>query len=266
MTQKCNIYLVAGGRFHDIQFARLELLKLLAERDESYVEVGADFSNADQILASDFLVTYTCDVRPTLAQQATLETFLEQGGRWFALHGTNSLLDFDTTNGPIEAFGVTIPGVPYAPNLAPEFMTMLGTRFVTHPPIQPFRVLVTQPDHPLVAGIEDFTTEDEPYCCDVIGNIDILLESRYSGENMSDLPIGWDNPERVHPQMYLRKVDRGEILYLTLGHCCGRFDMQPIMKECDIVKCSWELPVYYELLRRGISWGISGSTCEVAAH
>lgn len=69
MTQKCDIYLVAGGRFHDIGFARLELLKLFAERDEPYVQVGADFSNTEQILASDFLVTYTCDVRPTLEQQ-----------------------------------------------------------------------------------------------------------------------------------------------------------------------------------------------------
>ena len=257
MTQKCDVYLVAGGRFHDIGFARVELLKLLAERDESYVQVGADFSNTEQILASDFLVTYTCDVRPTLEQQRTLKKFLEQGGRWFALHGTNSLLDFDTTDGPIEAFGVTIPGVPYAPDLAPDYMTMLGTRFVTHPLIQSIQITVAQPTHPLVAGISDFTTEDEPYCCDIIGDIDILLESRYSSETMSELPVGWDDPERVHPQMYLKKVGRGEILYLMLGHCCGRFDMQPIMEECDIVKCSWDLPVYYELLRRGISWGIT---------
>ncbi len=256
MTPKCDVYLVAGGRFHDIDFARLTLLKLLADRDEPYVQVGADFSNTEQILASDFLVTYTCDIRPTLEQQATLKTFLEKGGRWFALHGTNSLLDFDTTGGPIEAFGVTIPGVPYAPDLAPDYMALIGTRFITHPPIQAFRVTVTQPDHPLVAGISDFTTEDEPYCCEVIGDIDILLESRYSSKTMSALPDDWDDPERVHPQMYLKKVGRGEILYLMLGHCCGRFDMQPIMQECDSVRCSWDLPVYDELLKRGISWGI----------
>lgn len=59
MSQKRDIYLVAGGRFHDIGFARLELLKLLAKRDESYVQIGSDFSDVEQILASDFLVTYT---------------------------------------------------------------------------------------------------------------------------------------------------------------------------------------------------------------
>jgi len=59
---------------------------------------------------------------------------------------------------------------------------------------------------------------------------------------MSELPKGWDNAERVHPQMYLKKVGGGEILYLMLGHCCGRFDMQPIMEECDTVRRSWDLP------------------------
>jgi hypothetical protein len=257
LTRRCDVHLIAGGRFHDVGFARLELLKLLAKRAEPQVSVAADFSDTEQILASDLLITYTCDVRPTPEQQATLKAFLEQGGRWFALHGTNSLLDFDTTNGPIDAFGVTIPGVPYAPDLAPDYMAMLGTRFVTHPPIQEFEVTVTQPDHPLMAGIEDFTTEDEPYCCDVLGDINILLESRYSSENMSELPDGWDNPNRVHPQMYLKKVGGGEILYLMLGHSCGQFDMQPIMEQCDVVKCSWGLPVYYELLERGLSWGIA---------
>ncbi len=255
MTKQCEVYLVAGGRFHDIAFARLELLKLMAELDDLHVHVGSDFENIDRILASDFLVTYTCDVRPTRRQQTALASFLERGGRWFALHGTNSLLDFDTSEGPIEAYGVTIPGVPYAPDLAPDYMALLGTRFVTHPPIQEFRVTVAKPAHPLLRGIQDFTAEDEPYCCEIVGEIEVLLESRYSPTTMSELPDGWDDPDRQHPQMYLREYGQGEVLYLTLGHCCGRFDMQPIMDECDIVRCSWDLPVYYELLRRGIRWG-----------
>ena len=186
MSQKCSVYLVAGGRFHDTGFARLELLKLLAELPRAHVRVGKDFSDLDEILASDFLISYTCDVRPTLVQQALLRTFLERGGKWFALHGTNSLLDFDTTDGPIEAFGVTIPGVPYAPDLAPDYMAMLGTRFITHPPIQPFRVMVTRPDHPLVAGLEDFIATDEPYCCEVLSDIEVLLGSRYSSDVITE--------------------------------------------------------------------------------
>ena len=258
MARQCSVYLITGGRFHDTNFAKQELLRLIQQLDVSCIEVGSDFSETKQILDSDFLITYTCDVRPTVNQQKTLKKFIERGGRWFALHGTNSLLDFDTTNGPIEAFGVTIPGFPFAPNLAPDYMKLLGTRFVTHPPIQPFEVTVTQPNHPLVHGITDFITEDEPYCCEIVADINILLASRYDGKSMSELPEGWENPEAVHPQMYLRELGDGEILYLMLGHCCGQFDMQPIMDECDTVKCNWDLPVYYTLLERGLAWGVSG--------
>ena len=32
MAGRIDVYLVCGGRYHDFDFARLELLKLLAER------------------------------------------------------------------------------------------------------------------------------------------------------------------------------------------------------------------------------------------
>jgi hypothetical protein len=255
MSGRIDVHLVAGGRFHDTNFARLELLKLLAEDDDLYVTVGEDFGNREAIEAADLLVSYTCDIRPSAEQQGWLRTFLERGGRWFALHGTNSLIDFDTTDGPIEAFGVTIPGVPFAPDLVPDYMALLGSRFVTHPPIQKFSVRVCAPDHPLVAGLDDFETEDEPYCCEFYDEVEVLLEARYSSKWMSDVPPDWDDADVPRPQMYLRRLGNGEVLYLTLGHCCGKFDMQPIMEECDVVRCSWERPVYYELLRRGIRWG-----------
>ena len=45
------------------------------------------------------------------------------------------------------------------------------------------------------------------------------------------------------------------MLYNTLGHCRGHYDMQPVMDYYPKVeRCSWELPQYYELLRRGIRW------------
>jgi len=59
-----------------------------------------------------------------------------------------------------------------------------------------------------------------------------------------------------HPQMYLHPWGDGEVLYLSLGHCAGKHDMKPIVDEFPTVRGSWNSPVYYELLRRGIRWGI----------
>ena len=64
---RIDAYLVCGGKYHDFDFVRLELLKLLAEDGHVRVKVAQDFADTDTIAAADFLVTYTCDVRPTEA-------------------------------------------------------------------------------------------------------------------------------------------------------------------------------------------------------
>ena len=55
--------------------------------------------------------------------------------------------------------------------------------------------------------------------------------------------------------MYLHGYGAGEVLYLTLGHCRGRYDMQPLMETLpETERCSWKSPVFYDLLKRGIGW------------
>ena len=58
--------LIAGGKYHDIDFARLELLKLLARDERVRVRVFEDYENTSAIAEADFLVSYTCDVVPSL--------------------------------------------------------------------------------------------------------------------------------------------------------------------------------------------------------
>ena len=55
--QPVNVYMVAAGQYHDIDFARLELLKLLAEQPRLKVQVGADYSDIEAICAADFIIT-----------------------------------------------------------------------------------------------------------------------------------------------------------------------------------------------------------------
>src|SRR5271156_5300080 len=110
--------LIAGGRYHDIDFARLELLKLLAEDSRVRVRVFEDYRDVAAISAADFIITYTCDVVPSLEAQEALRSFLERGGRWYALHGTNSILRF-LGDGRVDS-----------PRWAPLFMQTLGSMFI----------------------------------------------------------------------------------------------------------------------------------------
>ena len=40
---------------------------------------------------------------------------------------------------------------------------LVGSQFLGHPPIAPYRVEITDPDHPLVDGVEAFDAVDELY-------------------------------------------------------------------------------------------------------
>ncbi len=233
--------LVCGGRFHDFDYARLELLRHLAGDERVRTRVFDDWSRTDAWKESDLLVTYTCDLRPSEAQADALARFVEDGGRWFALHGTNSILEF-------AGRGVECP------RLAPRFMQTLGSQFLAHPPIAPYRVTVSDPSHPLVKGIEPFETSDELYLSEFHGASTTLLETRFGGKTPGFTPADWTD-DAPRPVMYLHEVGRGAVLYLTLGHCRGHFDMRPVLDWWPTVdRGSWELPVYHELLRRGLAW------------
>jgi type 1 glutamine amidotransferase len=235
-------HLIAAGKFHDIDFARLELLKLLAEHPEIRTSVSSDYADVDRIAAADLLITYTCDLVATPDQTAVLKAFLERGGRWLALHGTNAILRFGDD------------GIVDTPDEAPEFMALLGSRFTAHPPIEPFKVFVTDPDHAMTRGLRDFRIEDELYLNRRTGEMDVLLHTQFTGTCSEFRDADWDEAEV--PVLYERRVGKGAVLYLTLGHCRGHYDLQPVSAFWPHPqRCGWNYPVFYELLRRGIAWG-----------
>jgi uncharacterized protein len=76
MAGRINVYFVVGGRFHDFDFARLEILKLLHVHERSRVRLAEDYADTAAIAAADALVSYTCDVRPDEIQQQALSEFV----------------------------------------------------------------------------------------------------------------------------------------------------------------------------------------------
>ena len=243
-SDRLDLYLIAGGLYHNIDYARLELLKLIAEQPRLKVKVGADYSDIEAIIKADFIITYTCDVVPTEAQTELLCEYMHNGGKWFALHGTNSILRF-MEDGRVDS-----------PELNMPFMEMLGSQFISHPPIVPYKVQVSDSEHPLVKDIPSFTVDDELYLSRYHGAHHMLLHTHYSGITENFIESDWTSDE-PRPCMYLHPYGEGEVLYLTLGHCRGKYDMQPMMAEYPEPEFgAWKTPEYYKLLRRGILWAM----------
>ncbi len=240
---RINCVLIAGGVWHDIDFARLELLKLLAEDDRFRVRVFEDFEHIAAIQEADLLITYTCNVVPSLVAQEALKKWVEDGGRWYALHGTNSIIRLMSN------------GLYGTPDWAPLFVETLGSMFRSHPPIAPYRIEVADPEHPLVKGIEPFDSTDEQYLLHTYGDLQVLLDTEFGGDAPGFVEDNWEKAR--HPVFYIHNIGAGAVLYLTLGHCRHHYDMQPLLDFWPTIdRCAWDLPVFYELLRRGIRWCI----------
>ena len=88
-------------------------------------------------------------------------------------------------------------------------------------------------------------------------SLEVLLHTFWSGDAEGFAESDWNEGDGERLVQYLRPLGSGAVLYNTLGHCRGHWDMAPMLAYYPrIERCSWEKPQYYELLRRAIRWGL----------
>tara|TARA_B110000495_G_C22418519_1_gene265122 strand:- start:31 stop:396 length:366 start_codon:yes stop_codon:yes gene_type:complete len=109
-----HVHLICNAKYHDTDFARAELVKLFSEHDDLGVSISQDYSDFHKYTDSDLLVTYTCDLSPAEEEVDVLRSFLNKGGKWFGLHGTNALIEFVGEKQIVD--GIEIPGKTDTPN------------------------------------------------------------------------------------------------------------------------------------------------------
>lgn len=255
-------HLVTGGfppgssAGHDHDYARLRLLRLLAECPVP-ASVANDFADVSKWLpVSRLLVTYVAGPYPDAAQCEAIRQWLDAGGHWLALHGTSG--------GRAER----VEGMRQRRTVKLAHHDLLGCRFLTHPPICRFRVEVHE--HPLTRGIaSSFDVEDEPYFVELQdpASTRILATAEY-GPDARSPSIGTIYPTdnslqadgRTRVIGYARDVGAGGIAYYALGHChnpairAGRpadaTDPTP-----PTFHGAWQSDAFIALLRNAIAWG-----------
>jgi type 1 glutamine amidotransferase len=248
-------HLITGGfppganAGHDHDFARLRLLGLLAEQ-EIPASVSNDFADVEKWLPiSRLLITYVAGPYPDAAQSRAIQQWMQAGGRWLGLHGTSG--------GRAER----VEGIRQRRTVKTEHHAVLGSRFLTHPPICKIRVAVSATDHPITRGLErSFEVEDEPYFIELQdpGATRILLTADYGPDAVSpaiatlyptDTSLQPDGRTRVLG--YTRDVGDGGVVYFALGHCHNSADRSP-----SIVRGAWDSDAFDTLLHNAIEWGV----------
>jgi uncharacterized protein len=244
-----RVHLVCGGRYHAFNFVQQRLTSIIEELGGIDVSVSDSYDAASAAgWATDLLLTYTCDLRPTLSTQLQLRAWIEGGGRWFALHGTNAVLDL-----VVDPSGSKLA----VPRLLQPMAETLGSHFLAHPPIGEIAVSAADSRHPLVERLAPFSTTDELFLSEFHAEVETLLQARFSGEALEDFPHRYWPEEQIHPVMYIRRFGLGSVLYLTLGHCSSPGDPEGKSNQPPAVMGSWVTNQYVELIRRGIAWMLS---------
>jgi type 1 glutamine amidotransferase len=264
-TTPRRAHLIAGGfppgssAGHDHDHARLRLLGLLAERDVP-ASLANDFADVERWLPlSRLLITYVAGPYPDAAQCRALRTWLEAGGRWLALHGTSG--------GRAER----VEGSRQRRTVKTEHHALLGSYFLTHPPICKIHVDVADRDHRLTRGLgASFDVEDEPYFIELQdpASTRILLTADY-GPGATSPTIGTLYPAdtslrpdgRTRVLGYTRDVGRGGVTYVALGHCHNPAiraarPVDPTDTTPLTFRGSWETEAFITLLRNAVAWGV----------
>lgn len=228
MTSRRAVVL-SGGPTHDFPATTACLAELLAEQDltaEVHEDVDAGLRGlpgAALLVVNALRWTMTgpgtpdryrsqaaeLGVSPSPAARAALGAHLAAGGGLLAMH--TATICFDDW---------------------PEYAAAVGGAWVwgssSHPPLGRLDVTVAA-EHPLVAGLSDFTIEDERY---------------------SDLALAPDVEPLLtcagQPLLWAREHGGGRVVYAVLGH-------HPP---------SYEVPEHREIVRRAISWTAGEETAE----
>ena len=116
---------------------------------------------------------------------------------------------------------------------APDYQFMVGGQWVAHPGnVIDYRVNVTRPDDPVMAGIGDFDYRSEQYYMHVDPANEVLATTTFDGDHAA-----WIDGV-VMPVVWKRKHGEGRVFYSSLGHVAKEF----------------EVPQMRTILQRGLAW------------
>lgn len=103
-----------------------------------------------------------------------------------------------------------------------KYHLMLGGDFVAHPAGEaypkPYGVTISDRDHEVTEGVEDFDVASEQYYMQVDANVHVLAETEFDGE-----PFPWLKG-RTSPVAWVTTWGEGNVFYHSIGHTADDLD------------------------------------------
>jgi type 1 glutamine amidotransferase len=115
----------------------------------------------------------------------------------------------------------------------PDFRDVLGGAYTGHPPIRPFKVRVTNPDHPIAKGVSDFIVTDEQHYMDYDKDPGLIFL-----ETVNEEGLDYNKKGPVAPGGWSYDYGEGRVCYMSPGH---------------LMRVLWN-PEYVKLQQNAVNW------------
>ncbi|GEM_PF-530890 len=176
----------------------------------THVDTPAEALDPERLQYYDGLVIYGNHMEITPEQEDALVSFVEGGKGLVAIHSAS-----------------------YMFIKAPRYIPLVGGQFLRHGAGE-FAAEIVAPDHPVMQGLEPFTTWDETY-----------VHTRHNPENRTVLMERVDENGR-EPYTWVRTQGNGRVFYTAFGHDAR----------------TWSNPGFHRLVANGIVWAVADEARE----
>lgn len=199
------VFVGTEGIYHDHEGNGKYLTDTLNKSDNIKADFSQDYNVlADGLDAYQTVLFYTDVGELTKEQEEGLLSYISAGGGFFGLH--TAAASFRESEG---------------------YHTMLNGFFNGHSPYMNFTVNVSDANHPITQGLEDYEVKDELYYL------------KQNPDTSQHLMHAYDETkDETHVMAFYHTYEKGRVFYYALGH--------------DMVVL--ENPSFQEVIRRGVLW------------
>jgi type 1 glutamine amidotransferase len=235
-------FALAGDRYHNVDYIRTALGKTLV-RD---LGITIDFSDELSLLDSKYLSDYKLLIMlrdgmvwpggyaqdnasrkiasdpPLAAMESTAVYWItaEQGKavKQFVQNGGGALFYHNTT---------------YISPHNEDFRDVLGAVTQGHPPLRPFKVKITNKEHPITRGVSDFVVTDEQHFMTYEKDAKYLLMQSVNEDGLT-----WKDLGASSAAGWAYDYGKGRVCYLAPGH---------------LITALWN-PEYEKIQKNAVKW------------
>ena len=242
-SKQATAFALIGDRYHNSDYIRTALSKTLVKD----LGISIDFRDEVKLLNAEQLKGYKLliilrdgmlwpsgyeDNRqgyPPIVSEPPLAAIDTQPFYWITADQGRAVKNFVSQGGAILFYH----NVGYISPHNEDFRDVLGAVTQQHPPLRTFKVKVTNHDHPITRGVNDFVVTDEQHFLDYQKDKKYLLL-----QSVNEAGLTWKDLGTTSAAGWAYDYGKGRICYLAPGH---------------VITSLWN-PEYEKLQKNAVRW------------